>query len=1794
MRVDWTRVDDRRFEQLCHELVRLSLPLADRTSYQPCTVPFRSDGQRDGVLATAPFEGLEPPVFFSFKTSDPGATRGASKAIKAEFIRTKRLQALLADKPRSIVLLANHDIAEGDRRQILKKIGGAAEVRIEGRSQLEQRLQQHPFLLSRYFSWSEFVECVHSEDVETLWKLLPAAGGALATAVPRDGLLHPSIADAQALGRRLRILGGPGSGKSFFGFQLLKQLPPSLVLLLRSLDRDEVMTPIRDIAAWAELPLVILVDNLHRSLTPTAACDALQLLFESRDLASKVVATFVTYWTSKRLEVEARVPSTTWRQWGFSEICLDDPPRSFIRGVVDTACYHLGIRADEAIRDAFVDSVIDCENTPACAVAAVTPYAGKKLDSALGFYPIEIRERELDWHHLFEDVTSNDSVSKSVLRTLAILRISGLSKPLPDLLVHLLSELEGLPSGEVTSALERLQSRRWLRLDREGVYGHDLQLAPRTVQLYDEQGPTLFLRQFAAHLKTSVLSEVLEIRRAVLNGLTHLFWQAGDVETCAKLNALLVEEDPKDQRARVHLGLCSIRQGQVDEGLNEFRTAISVQPELRLVSLYLRQCLRHGRVEAAVASLDELAAKRPTDADTIAFLAHGYADVREPRKGLAWARRVAKTLPDDPRSPALLAELLWLSGRRKQARTTLERGLERWPTDGHLLGVKAIFDLQEGLAESALEAASAALEAQPNEVRNHSLVAILQFQLDRFEEARNTVELGRRLFSEWPELLAVEGLLLLEEEKVSAAGRCLCQALEHQELLGSIMRPSIFQALGRIALLEGEEEEATRWFDEARSHGVPALHIARLRVGVHEERGDHSAAISELEDYLSRHDAEAQVWVSLGRLLSRTGRHLESAEAMRRACELDSNDAENFLALGVELFLAGESAQALPHLETGIKIGPQDPRLAAMLLVDCLIDLQRPAEAALAFGQADRLAPLSHSERVRYAYALAVGGDPEAAREQVERVLGERPEHFPALSAKALFLLQAGEKELAKKAALTAKVNWPGSEEGASGLAQILADVDLVEGTLEVWQIAHREGWRQFALSREAIYKAIHMLAAQSRLPEMLDLLEHCEQTHGFDDATDLNIAHVLHWLGRDEDSLRRYDQLLERSPLQIDAVIERTSLLKKLGRVAEALSPESEIYTQLPSWLMHLYLAHVHAWAANKNPPLLADGLQTAAEELLRCAAALPDPPPTGVLEMPALAQAVVHLGVGELIEAAAKRLDDTCDAKEAASALYLSAFLAKDERELHCRLQLAHERDPDRVTLLGNLARAEGRAGDHSGALTHARALACHPRAGCWGLGRAAQVLLKAGAPPEEVLDTAEQAIAAADLGDHSLPGALHAKARALIAMTRWDEALKAAKAALVGRDDPDYVATVAYSYVGLGRQGEALEVVEEGLRHHPGNDLLSVAKADLLRSTGRYADCLAFVNEMAEEGRLAPLPFIEVAESLHDQGRHEEALCFALRARELIDQAEQDSNEVEPQVQPQVDPSMLRWRIRALAATVSSLLGLGRSQAAMEELEALDTSLLLSTPLWLSKAQILRDYGRVEEFLALAWARLDLAPEDQWAHASAAEALLSLDRVDEALHETELGLKEAQHEALQYLRALALARGTRYEEAVLAIARAMASSLIAGNQVSTDHGKLAAAWLPKCNEPPLVGFWLVVSVLGVACGTVGKRRIARRILRLIEGIDLAPLQSAASAGDPVSSTAVELLERARRFLRGKPSPPSEVPDEPVEKQEQDPHWATLASLLRFLIRSEWPPLSKRALRVSNTPLNKGAPLE
>lgn len=101
MNLDWTRIDSGRFEELCHDLVRLFLPPARRTLYQPRSMPNQPDRQKDGILENCEFEKLKPPVFFSFKTSEASRSSAeSSKLITNEFLAHKL--ELIAGRPKSL------------------------------------------------------------------------------------------------------------------------------------------------------------------------------------------------------------------------------------------------------------------------------------------------------------------------------------------------------------------------------------------------------------------------------------------------------------------------------------------------------------------------------------------------------------------------------------------------------------------------------------------------------------------------------------------------------------------------------------------------------------------------------------------------------------------------------------------------------------------------------------------------------------------------------------------------------------------------------------------------------------------------------------------------------------------------------------------------------------------------------------------------------------------------------------------------------------------------------------------------------------------------------------------------------------------------------------------------------------------------------------------------------------------------------------------------------------------------------------------------------------------------------------------------------------------------------------------------------------------------------------------------------------------------------------------------------------------------------------------------------------
>jgi len=136
--------------------------------------------------------------------------------------------------------------------------------------------------------------------------------------------------------------------------------------------------------------------------------------------------------------------------------------------------------------------------------------------------------------------------------------------------------------------------------------------------------------------------------------------------------------------------------------------------------------------------------------------------------------------------------------------------------------------------------------------------------------------------------------------------------------------------------LEAEAFESQGKWDEAagiykgildRDPGLPGIHyrLGQVLLSKAGESGPVDEARAEFEKELQLDPRNAAAEFVLGELARRAGHWEEAARHFSRASSLDVGFAEAYLALGMSLTAAGKFAEAVPPLETYVKMVPADP-----------------------------------------------------------------------------------------------------------------------------------------------------------------------------------------------------------------------------------------------------------------------------------------------------------------------------------------------------------------------------------------------------------------------------------------------------------------------------------------------------------------------------------------------------------------------------------------------------------------------------------------------------------------------------------------------------------------------------------------------------------------------------------------------------------------------------------------------------------------------------------------------------
>jgi Flp pilus assembly protein TadD len=127
---------------------------------------------------------------------------------------------------------------------------------------------------------------------------------------------------------------------------------------------------------------------------------------------------------------------------------------------------------------------------------------------------------------------------------------------------------------------------------------------------------------------------------------------------------------------------------------------------------------------------------------------------------------------------------------------------------------------------------------------------------------------------------------------------------------------------GRLALMLGDGQRALAWLERAQGSAPSAdtegaLGIAYLSLGRSREAVVRLRRATELEPDQAAH------WTNLGAALMMQESPEQAREAYRRAVELDPNDARALSDLGTTLIALGQARAALDYLERAQSLAPE-------------------------------------------------------------------------------------------------------------------------------------------------------------------------------------------------------------------------------------------------------------------------------------------------------------------------------------------------------------------------------------------------------------------------------------------------------------------------------------------------------------------------------------------------------------------------------------------------------------------------------------------------------------------------------------------------------------------------------------------------------------------------------------------------------------------------------------------------------------------------------------------------------
>lgn len=370
--------------------------------------------------------------------------------------------------------------------------------------------------------------------------------------------------------------------------------------------------------------------------------------------------------------------------------------------------------------------------------------------------------------------------------------------------------------------------------------------------------------------------------------------------------------------------------------------------------------------------------------------------------------------------------------------------------------------------------------------------------------------------------------------------------------------PEIAARATRIAAAYGTRAEgrqaARRWAELAPDDLHPRRYLARLYL----QEGDIDAAARELALLRSGAEGTPRPFLELLALVSDLRDAEGALAAMSAVVNEYPGDASGAYAQAYLALRAGDVSTALAQTERAVELEPGWTDAIALHARALLAD-GRPDEA-LAWLAARPEAKTRELQLERAVLLMAAERNDEA-REALEDILLEHPMDPDALRALGILAYFEGDTQTAREALLALLATGRHTNDALFYLGGVAEQMGEIEEAARLYS---------------RVTAGEHLLTVQVRLallmysmgrPELaINHLELFAQRNP-DAALELGAARaeLLTRLGRPDDALAVYDELLAREPGELSVLYARGLLHVELGRVEEAVADFSRMVELRP-----------------------------------------------------------------------------------------------------------------------------------------------------------------------------------------------------------------------------------------------------------------------------------------------------------------------------------------------------------------------------------------------------------------------------------------------------------------------------------------------------------------------------------------------------------------------------------------------------------------------------------------------------